>query len=70
MNRRAFLSAPTAGLLAALAFLCGGVVCLYIVVGLTYSRSPVFNTRDAAVFRAPEPLGFVRQKPVVCSPVC
>jgi hypothetical protein len=49
--------------LAALAFLCCGMVCLYIVVGLTYSRSPVFNTRDAALFRAAEPPGFVRQNP-------
>jgi len=39
------------------------MVCLYIVVGLTYSRSPVFNTRDAVLFRAPEPPGFVRRTP-------
>jgi hypothetical protein len=63
MNGRAFLSAPSGTLLAALGFLCCGIVCLYIVVGLTFSRSPVFNTRDAALFRAPEPQGFVRQKP-------
>src|SRR6266851_5594410 len=43
--------------------LCCWMVCLYIVVGLTYSRSPVFNTRDAVLFRAPEPPGFVRQTP-------
>lgn len=63
MNRRAFPSNLSGKLLAALASLCFGTACLYIVVGLTYSRSPVFNTRDAALFRAPELVGFVRQNP-------
>jgi len=43
--------------------LCCTIVCLYIVVGLTFSRSAVLNTREAAFFRVPEPAGFVRQKP-------
>jgi len=50
-------------LLVAIALICCSIVCLYFVAGLTYSRSPVFNTRDAAFFRAPEPPGFVRQRP-------
>jgi hypothetical protein len=39
MNRRAFLSALTGRLLAALAMLCCGMVCLYIVVGPVDLRS-------------------------------
>ncbi len=63
MTCRAFLSPLSGSLLVALAMLCCWMVCLYIVAGLTYSRSPVFNTRDAVLFRAPEPPGFVRQTP-------
>jgi hypothetical protein len=54
---------PLGALAAALAGGCCGMACLSIAVDLTYSRSPVFNARDAALFREPEPLGFVWQKP-------
>jgi hypothetical protein len=50
-------------LAVALASGCCGMVCLSILVDVTYSRCPAFNTRDADHFREPEPPGFVRQKP-------
>ena len=60
-NRPVFPGGLKGELLAGLAFLCSGMLCLYIVAGLTYSRSAVLNTSDGSLFRVPEPHGFVRQ---------